>query len=226
MRDFSALCAAAFSAFDSGNLVSAESLYSEALRLVSPESEQSLSLQNGLAFTHALQGRFALATEGFRKLGDCAQRLGNLRWQAISLHQTGMVLRLAGDFDHALQMFLKEQSFRTEFLDDDFAGFSANRYELAEIYLATQQPETALVEAECALNFAQRAEDSMCLGCCHRVIGDIRAVQGETQRCLYHYSQAELSFEEAVDTIAAREIQARREAIHERQLDAGVDPSS
>lgn len=197
----------AFTAFDNGRLAQAEQLYLLVLKqYIETKNEQYKNAANGLAFTYSLQNDLARAREVYRNLYELVCHEDDLKWQAITLHQMGMVERLAGNFREAQQIFQREYDFRAINLPSDLAGFSANQYEQGYLFLKLG----CFAEAEQAmsrgLEMAQRAEDGMCIGCSHRGFGEIYLALGDLKRAQEQLLLSLKAFEQVGDRIAVLEI--------------------
>ena len=197
----------AYTAFDNGHLVQAEQLYRLVLQQAEAENKIYKSAVNGLAFTYSLQKDFERARELYRNLYKLVCLQNDRKWQAITLHQLGMVERLAGNFQKAQQLFQHEYEFRVLNLPDDLAGFSANYYEQGYVYLKLKfltQAEQAMSEA---LKMALQAGDTMCLGCSYRGLGEVYVALGDFNRAKENFSLSIRVFEQLGDKIAALEVQ-------------------
>ena len=102
---------AAFRAFDRGQLELAHRLYAEILMTVQSGSADESRALHGLGFVLAHRGRYLPARRIYQRLAVRARAEGNRRAEAISLHQLGMVDRLAGDLDAADRAFRRERRF-------------------------------------------------------------------------------------------------------------------
>ncbi|NJK48779.1 tetratricopeptide repeat protein [Candidatus Gracilibacteria bacterium] len=198
----------AFMAFDSGQLTQAEQLYLLAVQQhTETQNEQYKCAVNGLAFTYSLQKRYDRAHELYQNLYElvCYQR--DLKWQAIALHQLGMVERLAGNFQEAQQIFQHEYDFRVFNLPDDFVGFSANLYEQGYLHLKLAYLLAAEQAMLKSLEMARRVEDDMCLGCSYRGIGEVYLRLGKFVRAKEAFSLSIKAFERVGDDRAVLEVQ-------------------
>lgn len=213
----------AFLAFDSGRYDEAERLYALALeKYPVSQYEQYRQAAHGLAFTCCFQNKFDQAREIYTNLYRVVQDAHDLRWQAIVLHQQGVVERMAGNFCEALSMFQKEYDFRSLHLPDDSAGFAANLYEQGYILLKLGDTAQALTIMYRSLDMAQQANDAMCLGCAYRGLGEIYAALDEHDQARTCFSLSGQAFEQAGDQVAAAEVWRLDMALLETVMDCGA----
>lgn len=173
----------AFHAFDNGRYDDAERLYASILaQCPASQYEQHKQAAHGLAFTYCFQNRFDQARERYASLYRLVQEARDVLWQAIVLHQRGVVERMAGNFDSALALFQQEYTFRALHLPDDPAGFAANLYEQGYILLKSGNVVQAKTTMRRSLEMAQQANDAMCLGCTYRGLGEISIALGEREQ--------------------------------------------
>jgi len=197
----------AFLAFDSGRYDEAGRFYALALaKYPVSQYEQYKQAAHGLAFTCCFQNKFDQAREIYTNLYRVVQDAHDLKWQAIVLHQQGVVERMAGNFCEAQAMLRKEYDFRVSHLPDDFAGFAANLYEQGHILLKLGDTAQALTIMHRSLDMAQQANDTMCLGCAYRGLGEIYAALDEHDRARTCFSLSGQAFEQAGDQVAAEEV--------------------
>ncbi|MCS6839479.1 MAG: tetratricopeptide repeat protein [Roseiflexus sp.] len=195
-------------AFDKGRYDEAERLYAAALAAgSSSERELYKKAAHGLAFAYCFRGKFDQARELYANLYRLVQEARDMPWQAIVLHQRGVVERMAGEFDRALAIFQEEYRFRASHLPDDLAGFAANLYEQGYILLKSGDAAHARMIMHRSLEIAQQANDAMCLGCAYRGLGEIYAALNERDQARVYFSLSEQAFRQAGDLIAAEEVQ-------------------
>ena len=198
----------AFLAFDQGNLSQAEQLYLFALQeFVRIKDENYKIAMNGLAFTYSSQHQFNRARSLYQTLFRLAQYQKDLQWQAIALHQLGMVERLAENFSAAQKIFQDEYNFRLLHLPNDQAGFSANYYEQGYLHLKLGERSQAKQALISALEMAEQAADLMCLGCAHRGLGEVYLALSDRTTATAEFSLSLEAFEKIGDAIAASEVQ-------------------
>lgn len=197
----------AFQAFDSSQYDEAERLYKAALASCSiAQYEQYKHAAYGLAFTYCMQGKFDQARELYANLYHRALLAHDVPWQAIVLHQQGVVERMAGNFDRAQALFQKEYEFRAFHLPDDPAGFAANLYEQGYTLLKSGDGAHARTIMHRSREMAQQANDAMCQGCAYRGLGEIYAALDERDQARVCFSLSEQAFRQAGDQIAAEEV--------------------
>ncbi|AFY96958.1 tetratricopeptide repeat protein [Chamaesiphon minutus] len=204
----------AFTAFDNGQLPKAEGLYLLALRQhAEAKDEKYKNAANGLAFTYSLQNHFDRAREIYSNLYEIVCAENDLKWQAITLHQLGMVERLAENFKEAQQIFRHEYDFRVSNLPGDLTGFCANQYEQGYLYLKLACLSKAEQAMSKALEMAQQAGDRMCIGCSYRGLGEVYLALGNLSRAKEEFLFSMKAFEQAGDKIAVLEVQKLVEAL-------------
>jgi tetratricopeptide (TPR) repeat protein len=207
----------AFTAFDNQQFAQAELLYLQALQKhVETKGDCYKNALNGLAFTYCLQNKFERARKLYKSLYKLVGNQNDLKWQAITLHQLGMVERLAGNLKEAQQIFQEEYNFRVLNIPNDLAGFSANQYEQGYLYLKLgdlTQAEKIMLRA---LEIAQQAKDSMCIGCCYRGLGEVYLSLGSLSLAEETFVLSIQAFEQAGDDIAVAEVKRLLEPLLNR----------
>ncbi|MEK5174335.1 tetratricopeptide repeat protein [Heyndrickxia sp. FSL W8-0496] len=126
----------AFTYFDNGELDKAEQIYRECLREVQDKKSQEYrNILHGLGYVKSHNNDFDGARKIYMELIEIAQSTLNKKFEAIALHQLGMVERLAKNFNEALLLFQNEQQMLEKYFPDFFVGMSANFYEQGMIFL-------------------------------------------------------------------------------------------
>lgn len=126
----------------------------------------------------------------------------------IALHQTGMVERMAGDYQCAMDLFLQEAEVIAEaFLSDDLR-VAANLYEQAYCKMKMAELLYAMEMMQRALKHAIKSGDEMCIGCAYRGLGEIMRAIGSEKEASEYFEHAIEAFEKAGDIIAVEEIKA------------------
>lgn len=198
----------AFLAFDNGRYDEAERLYAAALAACSTDRyEQYRQVAHGLAFTYCFQNKFDQARELYARLYRLVQEAHDVRWQAIVLHQQGVVERMAGNLGIAQALFREEYRFRLSYVPDDHAGFAANLYEQGYILFKSGNVAQARAIMHRSLEMAQQANDAMCQGCAYRGLGEIYAALNERDQARVFFLRGEQAFRQAGDRIAAEAVQ-------------------
>ncbi|BDP41433.1 hypothetical protein DAETH_14020 [Deinococcus aetherius] len=161
---------------------------------------------------------YILAHEGL--LGEARAVYARLRHayagqpkEHIFVHQQGMVERLAGDHQRALQLFMEERALIDVLPGDRAFERAVNGYEVGVNRLALGEIEAARSALCAALNDARTADDLVTTACVHRALGDFAAQTGDPATARSEYDLAHAAFESAGADRAAHEVQARRAAL-------------
>ena len=197
---------AAWELFDKGNTDEARKLYLDCLNEASEDARNMrFSVLMGLVYVESFSGNYDSA-RGYAC--DLCAAAGDSIETHIGIHQSGMVERMAGRYDEALEIFHRENVFLLAELPDNKAGLSANLYETAYIKLRTGMYVQAETVMRQALEAAEQAADAMCIGCAARGMGEIFAASGRETEARLWFERAITAFAEAGDDIAIDEVRA------------------
>ena len=132
----------AWSLFDAGNYTDAETLYKECYVLF-----PSFDHDN---YWHVLE-HFAEARTYASQMISCAI---DHEEKHIAIHQAGMIERMAGAYDKAMNLFLQEEALIEKNFPDDALARSANLYEQGYVSMKLQDLPLAEKNMLSALDFA------------------------------------------------------------------------
>lgn len=195
----------AFQLFDEGKLEEAEQLYRKCLLELKHIDDEKTAL-HGLGFTLACKGDFEEAVYCYETLLTMAKKEGNHFDEAIALHQVGMVYRMAMNFERAVDFFLQEKELRENKLPDHHVGFSANAYELGFIALLEKRLDESEKYFDEAINYGEKADDQMCIGCALRGKGQYLEEIGNHNGAQKAYLLSMTAFEKAGDSRGVEEV--------------------
>ncbi|MEU4447439.1 tetratricopeptide repeat protein, partial [Actinosynnema sp. NPDC023926] len=108
------------------------------------------------------------------------ERLGDTRSAAVTWGQIGAILHQRGDYDEAVELQLKR--LETNKLLGDLDGIAAANWDLAQINLSQQDPESAtlrLIESYTVLQQLQRADGIAVVGA---TLAALLAAAGQTRQ--------------------------------------------
>lgn len=200
----------AFCAFDQKEYARAERLYE--LLLVNLKNEDSThydEIMHMLGFVKGEMGKWKESEEIYQSLLTQAKSSHNKEEEAVILHQLGMVFRLSGDIHKSREYFVQEENHRTKNLPFNDIGFSANHYEQGILFLIEKNLENAVIHMNQALQFAEKAEDTVCCACAHRGLGDIYAEMEKLDLSIHHFQVSKQFFKTAEDNHGIKEIEER-----------------
>lgn len=199
----------AFQAFDAGDFDTAEKCYRALLETLAPEdTDKRNSVLHMLGFVYAQQGKYPEARTTYLSLLETATENTT---KHIIYHQLGMVERMAGDnYAQALTYLVEESALLTETM---FAQRSANHYEIGHVMLLMSDTDMATQQFLEARDLAQSANDTVCLACAYRGLGDVAMQTSDSDSAKAHYEASKTQFLQAEDRIGADEIDARLEAL-------------
>lgn len=117
----------AWSLFDAGNYTDAETLYKECYaKIPSTDHDNYWQVLMGLIYVESFLEHFAEARTYASQLIACAI---DHEEKHIAIHQAGMIERMAGAYDKAMNLFLQEEALIEKNFPDDALARSANLYE-------------------------------------------------------------------------------------------------
>ncbi|MBB4825123.1 tetratricopeptide (TPR) repeat protein [Sporosarcina luteola] len=194
----------AFRLFDAGELDESESIYYRCLEKAESK-EDELNALHGLGYALAMKGEWPEALACYEKLQSRAQKEGNVLDEVIVLHQIGMVHRMSGAYDLAIETLSKELVQRETKLPEDHVGFSAVAYEFGYIALARKRVADAFRYFREALREGELAGCGICIGCAQRGLGQTYEAAGELDIAHDHFMRSAEAFERGGDAQAADE---------------------
>lgn len=116
----------------------------------------------------------------------------------ILYHQIAMIYRMKGELDLALKYLRKEKDL-LKTLDDSDLFYSANYYEMGEVFLAKKMFSRAAENFEFSLSYARLSRDLIALACALRGAGDLLMTLGELTRAKLKYQESYHCFRQAND---------------------------
>lgn len=169
--------------------------YGEAKRLL--RGDASSEARFALGYALAFQGRYGEAEALYRALFRETK-------SHRALHQVGMVLRMAGRIEEALEVFREEACL----LPEESLAWAANRYEqgLAHLLLGRREESRALLEE--ALAWAEGAAHPLAQAVAHRGLLLWHFRFGSREEAEGHRREAVRRFREAGDEQGAKEAAA------------------
>lgn len=196
--------AAAWKLFEERRYSEAESLYLECLNEgAQPDTYRSALM--GLVYVECFLENFDGARKYAARLVQDAQ---NEEERHIALHQSGMVERMAGKYQEAMALFLREaELLRTVFPEEAMLA-ATNRYEQGYVTFKMGALDDAEGLLRQSLADAKKAEDPMCIGCACRALAEVMDVKGERELRDSFCEKAIRAFEAAGDSIAVEEVRA------------------
>ena len=196
--------AEAWRLFDIGDFEASETIYRECLEMTSEDDYDTFaSVLMGLIYTQSFLEKYDEARDYARRLLEIAP---NEEEKHIALHQAGMVERMAGDYDRALEWFLQEEELIRKVFPKDDMRISANLYEQGYVNLKKESLQISAEIMKEALEYAKKSEDAMCIGCAYRGLGEIMYAQGKEDQAKDYFKQAIEAFELTGDEIAVKEV--------------------
>jgi tetratricopeptide (TPR) repeat protein len=158
----------------------------------------------GLVYVYARTGRFDEARDECRSLQLEASANNDPHGEYIAVHQLGMVERMAGQFERALEVFGAERVLIAQ-LESPPLAVSANAYEQGILHAKLGRLEAARDWLQTALEAGVLSGDATAEACALRGLGEI-AANDTMRKALFLQSIA--AFERAGDEIGALEVKA------------------
>lgn len=197
--------AEAWRLLDIGDYAASEKIYQECLKEINTDDyETYASVLMGLVYTQSFLEKYDEARNYAKQLIELAPNEEELH---IALHQAGMVERLAGNYDRALELFLQEEELIRKVFPEDDMRISANLYEQGYVNLKKESLQISAEIMKEALEYAKKSEDAMCIGCAYRGLGEIMRARGEEEQAKEYFKQAIEAFELTGDEIAVKEVE-------------------
>lgn len=198
----------AWKLFDSGDIVGAEALYLQCLSNSDTlDSDTLSSIYMGLIYTECFLGRFQEARKYTSLLLQESRNDEDLH---IALHQSGMVERMAGNYEGAMTLFQQELTFIQEAFPKEDVLFAANLYEQGILCMNMDDSAKAQELMNRSLTYALASRDPMCLGCSYRGLGEILHKSGQISQADACFLNAISAFQSAGDPIAVQEVEKLR----------------
>ena len=206
MNDISNALSKAWEMFDRGDFQGAEDLYLTCYEQIRPSDHENINI--------ALMG--LLYAEAFLEKYEEARKYGNIllheaqdeEEKHIAIHQIGMVERMAGNYERAMELFMEEAHLISFSFPDDTLRMSANFYEQGYIALKmkdyAQAEKLMLMSLECAI----KAKDEMCMGCAFRGMGELMEAVGNRASAIGYFRKAIAAFTTAGDWVAVEEMKS------------------
>lgn len=159
----------AWELFEQGEFSQSEELYLECLKKCQKEENIS-SILMGLIYVDCFLEKYDQARNYARQLLKLA---GNDEELHIALHQSGMVERMAGNYEQALKFFSEELDVIEKSFADDVMKKAVNLYEFGDVYLKQNKLNEAFDKMNESLYYAEQSKDGMTIACAYRGLGDI-----------------------------------------------------
>lgn len=190
--------------FDIGEFVASDEIYQECLSEVNKDDYGIYSsVLMGLIYTQSFQEKYDEARNYAKQLIEIVPNEEELH---IALHQAGMVERMAGQYEKAMELFCQEEAVIHRMFPDDDLRIAANLYELAYVNMKRGSLDLAEQVMMSSLEHAKKAKDAMCIGCAYRGLGEIMNVSERMELARDYYAYAIKAFEDAGDEIAVTEV--------------------
>ena len=197
--------AEAWGLFDIGDFATSEAIYLECLESVNEDDYDTYaSILMGLIYTQSYQGKYE---EARGLAGRLIKIAPNDEEKHIALHQAGMVERMAGQYEKALNLFCQEEEVIHMAFPEDDLRVAANLYEQSYVNMKRGSLNLAEQIMMSSLEHAQKAEDAMCIGCAYRGLGEIMKQSRRVVLARDYFESAIEAFEKAGDDIAVKEVE-------------------
>lgn len=204
----------AFTLFDKGEYTRAEEIYLNYLERSNNRNDDSYKAAlHGLGYVKCFQGQFQEARDCYHELLELSIEQADRKDEAATLHQLGMVQRMAGDHQKALQFFDAEYNIWFSEFPEFHVGFSANFYEKGMIALERKIYGEAMGFFDESLKQAKLADDLVAVGCAYRGLGEVFVAKSEKEQAIGYFQRAYSAFDEAGDGEGMREVQRKLDLI-------------
>ena len=198
----------AWKLFDSGDAAGAEALYLQCLVHADTLENDALSfLYMGLIYAEGFLGKFQEARLYAKLLLQCAK---NKKAMHTALHQSGMIERMAGNYVEAMAFFRQEIALIQDAFPKDDMLFAANLYEQGILHMNMNDLAQARERMQCSLTYALASQDTMCIGCSYRGLGEILCRSGQFSPADTCFLNAISAFQSAGDLVAVQEVENMR----------------
>lgn len=178
----------AWQLFEDRQLDKARAIYLDCLdRTDKGNSKGYHSILMGLTYVEAFAEQFDAAREYAVKLLELADNPDD---KHVYLHQYGMVERMAENYPKALEIFEEEAELIASAFPDDYRKPAANLYEQGYILCQCKEYDKAKAIMEKAISYAEKSGDYIAIGCNHRGLGELYALQFDTDNAIAHFEKA------------------------------------
>ncbi len=161
-----------------------------------------------LGYIMCFRENFSAAKNIYKELLEISRVEHDMKNSAIMYHQLGMVERMNGHLDKAIDYFMFEKNTRKCYLEDDYIGFSSNYYELALLHLRKSDVEKAKTYLDLAMMNGIISEDDTTIGICYKGLGDIEVHTGDLTKAKKWYCDSKRYFENAKEEHKIMEVQS------------------
>lgn len=200
--------AEAWRLFDIGEYAASEKIYEACLKEINEnEYDTYASILMGIIYTQSFQKKYDEARSFAKELVELAPNEEELH---IALHQAGMVERMAGNYDEAMNLFHQEEELIQRVFPEDHLRVATNLYEQAYVSMKSGDLEVSEHIMRLSLEHAKDADDAMCMGCAYRGLGEIMNLHGERDSANSFFEQAIEAFKLSGDMIAVKEVEDMR----------------
>ena len=153
----------------------------------------------GLIYAESFLEHFAEARTYASQLISCAI---DHEEKHIAIHQAGMIERMAGAYDKAMNLFLQEEALIEKNFPDDALARSANLYEQGYVSMKLHDLPLAEKNMLSALDFAEKSNDLISIGCAYRGLGEILKASEKAEDAAVYFEKTDITME-----IAMKELQ-------------------
>ena len=157
----------------------------------------------GLIYAESFLEHFAEARTYASQLIACAI---DHEEKHIAIHQAGMTERMAGAYDKAMDLFLQEDALIEKNFPDDALARSANLYEQGYVSMKLHDFSPAEKNMLSALDFAEKSNDPISIGCAYRGLGEILKASEKAEDAAVYFEKAITAFQKAGDTYGVEEV--------------------
>lgn len=183
----------AWSLFDAGNYTDAETLYKECYaKIPSTDHDNYWQVLMGLIYAESFLEHFTEARTYASQLISCAI---DHEEKHIAIHQAGMIERMAGAYDKAMNLFLQEEALIEKNFPDDALARSANLYEQGYVSMKLHDLPLAEKNMLSALDFAEKSNDLISIGCAYRGLGEILKASEKAEDAAVYFEKAIIAFQ-------------------------------
>ena len=194
----------AWALFDAGNYTDAETIYKECYaKIPSTDHDNYWQVLMGLIYVESFLEHFAEARTYALQLISCAI---DHEEKHIAIHQAGMIERMAGAYDKAMNLFLQEEALIEKNFPDDALARSANLYEQGYVSMKLHDLPLAEKNMLSALDFAEKSHDLISIGCAYRGLGEILKSSDKAEDAAVYFEKAITAFQKAGDTYGVEEV--------------------
>lgn len=127
-------------------------------------------LYNNIGYDYLMVSNMQMAYDYFRKSKVLAEKVGDRRIEAISMHNIGSVLKFLGQYEEAIKVLLQAGKMSEEI--DDHQGKAYMYQELGETYLLMQDYSKAIKYFKLGINESSKYDINDILGDMYLGLGD------------------------------------------------------